>query len=373
MKAQILCVHLLNDFSGSPLILSQVAEGFLDKNYQVTIFTNQSEGFLSDIEKANYERNDYIYSTNRWITLFRFFYTQIFLFFKFLQYWNKDCVIYINTILPFGPALAGKLMNKKIIYHIHETSVKPVIFKKFLFKMLEWTADEAIYVSHFLQKQEPVKTKTHIIYNALSDKFLAKINSDKNKSLNWFNILMLCSLKKYKGVDEFVNLANMFPAINFDLVLNASQQEINVYFKETKTSTNLTIHPKQKNVHPFYQKAHLVTNLSHPDLWVETFGMTALEAMAYSIPVIVPPVGGIAEIVQNSINGFHIDCRDTNELIKAIGKLSSDESLYRKFSNAAFEHSKNFNISKMQSEVINLVDKANNLEQTSISYSPSEF
>lgn len=354
MKAQILCIHLLNDFSGSPLILSQVIDGFLKEDYKVTIFTNQSEGFLSDISNALYKKNNYIYSTNRWITLFRFFSSQVLLFFSFLKYWNKDCIIYINTILPFSAALAGKLMNKKVIYHVHETSIKPALFKKFLFKVLELTANEAIYVSHFLQKQEPLKTNSHIIYNALSNKFLSEIEN-KKPTQGAFKILMLCSLKKYKGVDEFVNLANILSTINFDLVLNADENEISEYFKNQVLPANLNIYPKQKNVHPFYQQADLVTNLSHPDLWVETFGMTALEAMAYGIPVIVPPVGGIAEIVTNNINGFHVDCRDTNTLIKIISHLSGDKIYYDQLSEAAFQHSQTFNISKMQATIIAII------------------
>jgi len=220
--------------------------------------------------------------------------------------------------------------------------------------MLEWTADEAIYVSKFLKSQEPVSNNSHVVYNALSEHFLSKIDSSIEKNTDNFNVLMLCSLKKYKGVDEFVNLATLFPQIEFDLVLNASLKEIEDYFGNKKFSSNLNIYPKQKNVHPFYQKAKLVLNLSHPDLWVETFGMTALEAMAYRIPVIVPPVGGIAEIVTHNINGFHINCKDTNALVEKISKLSSVSEYYENISSAALEHAKKFNIREMQTAIIEI-------------------
>lgn len=37
-------------------------------------------------------------------------------------------------------------------------------------------------------------------------------------------------------------------------------------------------------------------------------------AMYYKLPVIVPTVGGIAEIVENGYNGFHLDYRSLNEM-----------------------------------------------------------
>ena len=39
----------------------------------------------------------------------------------------------------------------------------------------------------------------------------------------------------------------------------------------------------------------------------ESFGLVALEAMAYSIPVLTTNKGGITEVVDNNQNGFTIN------------------------------------------------------------------
>ena len=116
---------------------------------------------------------------------------------------------------------------------------------------------------------------------------------------------MLCSFKEYKGVYDFVELAKLNPERQFELILNSSRKFIEGFILEHRLVKNLQIHPSQKNVHPFYEKARLVLNLSHPETWIESFGMTALEAMAYGTPCIVPEKGGISELV-TATSGFCI-------------------------------------------------------------------
>ena len=174
----------------------------------------------------------------------------------------------------------------RVIYHLHETSMNPPVLKWFLKKVVKLTASHVVYVSRFLQEKEPVQgPNAHVVYNALSEEFRSRGRvhqyeiSDKKK----FTVLMLCSLKEYKGVNEFVTLARRLHLVRFELVLNSSKEEIEKYFLAQELPHNLIIFPKQKNVHPFYERAHLVLNLSHPDKWIETFGMTILEGMSYGI------------------------------------------------------------------------------------------
>src|SRR4051812_48801243 len=104
---KIVCVHLLNDFSGSPLVLSMVIKGLLKSGNEVELITSGGEGFLSNLD-VKYNYVNYSFHNNKWIRLFRFFKAQFALFFKVLAYRNTEVQLYINTLLPCGAALAGK-------------------------------------------------------------------------------------------------------------------------------------------------------------------------------------------------------------------------------------------------------------------------
>jgi glycosyltransferase involved in cell wall biosynthesis len=357
MKNKILCFHLLNDYSGSPKVLSQVIKGFVKSGNEVDLFCakNDEEGFLSNLNQVNYHPYAYRWSPVKLLTLFRLFYSQLILFLRLFQYWNQDVVFYVNTVLPFGALLAGKLMDKPVICHLHETSIKPKILKWYLFKIVELTATDVIYVSEFLKDEEPIKkTIPHVVYNSLSTEFMMKAKEYAVQQKR-DTVLMVCSLKAYKGVFDFVKLASEIPGIKFELVVNAPFDALDAFFKGQVIPNNLEIFPVQTNVHLFYSRAFMVLNLSHPDKWVETFGLTALEAMCYGVPVIVPPVGGIAEVVQDGVNGYRIDVRDTNAIKSTIKRMWKTPKAYQRFSMNAKKRIKDFMPDIMQMKIQKIV------------------
>ncbi len=332
---RIFCIHLFNDYSGSPLVFSTVIKGLQKKEYECSIFTcSGQEGFLSGMS-IPYHYFYYRWLPNRFLRLGMFVYSQWSLFVKVKAEAENADIIYINTLLPFGAALAGWKTNTRVIYHIHEVSIKPAILKRFLKWVAAKTASEVIFVSQYLAGEEALPgVPFKVVPNALSGKFVAAVNRpvEQEERSAIFKILMLCSLRAYKGVDVFVAIAKDLPELDFDLVLNATEEEIERYFASSKMPANLQLYPKQKNVHPFYQKADLVLNLSHPEQWKETFGMTLLEAMYYGLPCIAPPVGGPAEIIKDGEEGFLIDQRDKNKIITAIRRLSVDKEMYEEMS-----------------------------------------
>ncbi len=357
---KIVAVHLLNDFSGSPLVLSQVLNGFSDKGIEVDVFTSggQQQGFLNDVKKANMRYFSYTWSPNKWITLIRLLISQTILFFKLLAYRNDDVVIYVNTILPFGAALAGKMMGKKVIYHVHETSIKPIIFKRFLKAIASLCATEAIYVSNYLMVTEKLRfVKNHVVYNALSEDFISKSIASRqiNKNTSEFNVLMLCSLKSYKGVYDFIELAKMLPAVTFNLVLNANEDMIKKEFADLDLPANFNWFPVTRNVQEHYKKSSLVLNLSHPSAWVETFGMTILEAMNFGIPVIVPKVGGITELVDDGVNGYKVNVTEKQTLAFIINSLKKQQHVYRKLCDGALEKAASFSIQNQMKAINSII------------------
>lgn len=357
---KIIFIHLLNDFSGSPKVLSQVIQALQEKEIALELYTGKSEsGFLSGLTQNH---NQYFYkrSENKWITLIAFISSQIILFFKLLKYINKDVVFYVNTMLPFGAALAGFVMCKPVIYHVHEISLTPLALKQFLRAVIRLTAKKIIFVSNVLRSSEQFfEKKEYVVYNALPDTFVNNmLNQNNRKAKDCFNVLMLASLKAYKGMQEFVEIAKLLETnknISFTLIINAINKDVNEYFKNKCLTGNIEIFSSQRDVVSFYNKASLVLNLSHVDVCVETFGLTILEAMAFGIPVIVPPVGGPAEIVTNGIEGYLMDSKDTNSIAKKIQVLSKDKATWTELSKNALLRSKHFNQATFEKEIIKVL------------------
>lgn len=81
----------------------------------------------------------------------------------------------------------------------------------------------------------------------------------------------------------------------------------------------------------------MVLNLSDTKLWVETFGLTVLEAMAYGLPTIVPPVGGVVELVEEGKNGFLIDSKNVKLISEKLNQMLQNETIYHQMSKEALE------------------------------------
>lgn len=356
--SKIFVFHLLNDKSGSPKVLSQIIKNWIEQDYEIHLYTSlHQKGFLSDIDGVQYHNGWYKFKKNQWLRLLFYMLSQIILFIKMYQHLHKKDTVYINTVLPFGAALLGKLKKCRVIYHIHECSINPKILKWGLLKVVKWTASDVINVSKYVQDSHGIKNRdNHLVYNSLNSDFLIQTTPKTTKKQPQ-NILMVCSLKTYKGVFEFVKLASDFQQYQFRLVLNANPSEINSFFKGTFIPSNLRLYPSQNNLHPFFSWADVIVNLSKPDAWVETFGLTIIEGMAYGLPAIVPPVGGILEVIENGVTGFSVDSRNRDILNMQLEHLLKNQNVYETFSKACLNRVKLFKEEEMFEKINYIINK----------------
>ncbi|WP_343854494.1 glycosyltransferase family 4 protein [Algoriphagus jejuensis] len=359
MKRNIIVFHLLNNYTGSPMILRNVLQELVRKDYSVELYTSDSEGFLSGIEDVKRHGNFYFRSKLRVITFFSFFISQFFLFFVILfKKYDRNSVVYVNTILPFSGILLAKVRRFPVIVHVHEDKVSPRLLNSFLFFVVNRLADHIVLVSNYLRKNhQNTGSEVSVIYNSVSQEFASYPREIKSTCNSVFNVLMLASLRPYKGVNEFLSLAKSLSNLTFCLVLSESVKDVSDFVSKVVIPNNMKIFPTQKNVHVHYQHADLVVNLSDKNSWIETFGMTILEAMNYGLPVIVPTVGGITELVQDGENGFLIDSSDLKGLIGKIRLLASEPAIWKKMSIKSVENAGLFTNEKFKSGIAELVDK----------------
>ena len=77
--------------------------------------------------------------------------------------------------------------------------------------------------------------------------------------------------------------------------------------------------------------------LVFPSIWLEAFGLVALEAFRAGIPVVASRLGGIPELVQDERTGLLANPRDAKDLAKAMIRLATDDELHGRLSEGALE------------------------------------
>ena len=360
---RLVCFHLLNDYSGSPKVLKLLLDGLCNKGVEIDLYTSNTNGVLDEL-KCNKGLKMYTYnykfSNKMSVTLLRYSWIQMLSFFWSIRYvFSKDVVFFINTLLPIGPALAGRMIGKRVVYHYHENADVKGAFYKSLAVGMQMLAHEIICVSQHQSQFLKRKDIVTLVPNALPDIFIKKISPNIGSAFQRKRVLMLGSLKEYKGTVEFYRLASVLPQYKFEIVINDTQKNINAFVEEKKIQqpANMIVYSRQSDVSRFYNESSLVLNLSNKELFVETFGLTALEAMSAGLPVIVPTVGGIAEMVKDGVNGYKIDVQNLDKIKQTIDRVLSDESLYKMLATNALKSSKNFSETKMINKISEIIWK----------------
>lgn len=237
---KIVCFHLYNDYSGSPKVLKMVLEEMLRKGRRVDLVSSRGGVLdeLSDYENLHKTSYRYSFSNNKAVVMLRYCMVQAYTFLLAFRYlFDKDVVFYINTILPVGPALAGRLTGKRVVYHYHENAFVKGSFYRALAWAMQKLAHHIICVSEYQASFLKRKRNVAVIPNALPPDFTARLHPDADAAFERKTVLMLSSLKEYKGVREFICLAGRLPQYKFELIINDTQENIDKYLKDNNIQT----------------------------------------------------------------------------------------------------------------------------------------
>lgn len=222
--------------------------------------------------------------------------------------------------------------------------------------MVKNGADEVITVSRFLAQNPSLRSlESKVIPNAVALEFEKQARKNNFPPKGCFQVLMLASLRQYKGIHEFALLAKELPNLIFVLVLSDAKREVEAWKIGQDLPSNLQLFPVQENVISFFQSSSLLLNLAHPDKWKETFGMTVLEGMHFGIPAIVPTQGGVTELVEEGLNGFLVDYTDLEKIKTLISRISSDRELWNALSENAKEKAKEFSFENFSSKIAEIL------------------
>lgn len=164
--------------------------------------------------------------------------------------------------------------------------------------------------------------KHFTLYNCTDTDVLIK----KNKK-DFFNIGVISRLSYEKGIDKLIDampiVFKQYPDTKLIIVGDGTQHKI---LENKVNEYNLSdkiffegLQPKE-NLEKYYNSFDIVVIPSR----FEGFGLTAIEAMSYKIPVIASKTDGLIEVIDDEINGILVKNESSEEYAKQIIQLKNE-------------------------------------------------
>lgn len=317
---------LLNEkFNIQTLIVlpNQTGDGvtLLDKYNLKYVFINSFNWIISDNRKLSVEETQRFYSGLNYNSI------AIRELVKIIREENID-IIHINTTYSYVAAIAGKLTNTPVVWHLREfleeDQKRRIFDREFGYKIISG-ADKIITISKALYKKyENVlpKDKMQIIHNGIDETDFYKpertILSDKkvvffcagiiNDNKGQFDLVEACGKLYEKSKKDFeLILAGKCSEDSKNRVLSIAQR----YGIENR----IVLAGRSNDVNELFAKADIAFMCSK----FEAFGRVSVEAMLSGCLLIGANTGGTLEIIDDGKTGLLYEQGNVNDLCEKIG------------------------------------------------------
>jgi glycosyltransferase involved in cell wall biosynthesis len=176
---------------------------------------------------------------------------------------------------------------------------------------------------------QPIFLGTTTVEESLLENFSIEDKAVRIRQAEKIKILFLSRLEREKGVFEAVDAVSELVAKKLPVVLSIAGDgsvmgELRQYINEKKNPGNtiqLLGYVKGLEKKAAFADNHLYC---FPTYYGEGLPTSVLEAMAFGMPVVTRPVGGIADFFEEGRMGYLCNGRDPAELVQLLERLLSD-------------------------------------------------
>jgi len=294
-----------------------------------------------------------------------------FVLFKTLLTSKFDLVYF--TLSPVGGAFYRdalfvfilKLFNSKIVYHLHGKGISEEVnnpFKKFVYKFVFHNVS-VICLSELLNYdiKDVFKGDIYNVPNGIP----VVSSTDSNKNLR--DIIYLSSLKKSKGVLDFVESLHILNLKNIDFqakIIGSSTNDLTVD-ELKKRIIDYGLEKKVRVLGPIYGD-NKFKELASSGIFCfptyyrnECFPLSILEAMMMGLIPVSTNNGAIEEIINHETNGMIVKMNNPVELANTLSELlsKSDEELIKLSYSAKIKFNTYYTIEIFESKIIDVFNK----------------
>jgi len=271
-------------------------------------------------------------------------------------------ILHVHYAIPHAAAafMAKQILAKKgislpVITTLHGTDITLIGKDKTYSPVVTFSMEESdalTAVSENLKEETyknfDISKPIEVIYNFVDIANFNKKPVDAFKKMvapNGEKIIMHASnfrkLKRVRDVvDVFIRIANQMPAKLLLIGDGPERPELESYTRSLSLCNDIKFLGKQEQIEDILPIADLFLLPSE----YESFGLSALEAMAAEVPVISTNAGGLPEININGFSGFMSNVGDVEDMSKNAISILSDPLIHQQFKTNAFTQAKRFGI-----------------------------
>lgn len=278
---------------------------------------------------------------------------------------NKLDLMHVHYAIPHASAaLLAKLIlkeegiNMPVMTTLHGTDITLVGREASYEQVVTWSINQSDAVTAVSQslvndtlKHFEIKRPIQMIPNFIDFERFNKKPRKHFKDLIAPNkeriIVHTSNFRKVKRVEDVVRIFNIIqqkiPAKLLLIGDGPERSNIEKTCRELNVCDKVTYLGKQEAIEEI---------LSICDLFIlpsesESFGLSALEAMACEVPVISTNVGGLPEVNLHGVTGFLSDIGHYEEMAANALSLLQDDKMLLKFSKNALEQAKKFDLNRV--------------------------
>ncbi len=339
----------------------------IDQENEYTILLPEKP--LGDLPK---ERKNWSYKILRPKRLW----TRIALPLSIISTFKKPDIFYSPTQYSPNLSLVKKIVT---IFDLSPERFPEMFLKKDLYKLKNWTKQSAVNSKHIITISESTKKDIKDFYKIPDEKITVcypgfnhniyypirdykKINEIKEKyNINKRYVIFIGTVQPRKNLIKLIESFKDIEGLNLVVV-----GKIKGEGRQAWKFDEILRKPKELGIEdkiiftgyvPDAELPYLVNGATAfvlPSLW-EGFGIPAVDSMACGIPVIVSNISSLPEVVGDA--GILINPENSDDIKKAIIKISADKPLWKRLSQESIKQSKKFSWEKMAQEVLEVFEK----------------
>lgn len=253
---------------------------------------------------------------------------------------QEVALIYSNSLAVLGGCVAAAVFRLPHVWHIHEIVSRPRSASRLFPRLTAWSGDKIISVSSqvtaWLESESPrASNAVETIWNGLPDSYSSGFDRGLERRAFGYSdedivIALLGRVSRRKGqqllIDAMIRLSSRgrLGSAKF-LIVGDVAEGYETQFERMEDQLSLTGLRDRVTFAPFIPLSQRVWAASDiavmPSLEPESFGLVAIEAMAFGLPVIASAHGGALDIVVEEQTGLLFRPGDAESLARSLERL----------------------------------------------------